>query len=175
MVVDGARRRIVLVAPDFIQQFVAADDPVGVLHQELERLEFLRGQDYDLPIALDFHFLEIGGDAVETDDLHLGDARGVAECGPNAGQQFAWTERLGDVVVRSQLQQQDFVGDVTGCTKHDNRQRRGDSLDLLTYVPSGNLGQAQIQDYGCRRGRLEAVERGPAIGLRFDGITLCLE
>src|SRR5437660_168042 len=25
--------RIVLIAPDFIQQFVATDDPVGILHQ----------------------------------------------------------------------------------------------------------------------------------------------
>src|SRR5437588_9971204 len=46
VIVDGPRRRIVLVAPDFVQQFVAADDPVGVLYEELEGLELLRGQDY---------------------------------------------------------------------------------------------------------------------------------
>ena len=44
MVIDGTGGRIVLITPDFIQQFVAADYPVGILHQKLESLEFLRGQ-----------------------------------------------------------------------------------------------------------------------------------
>jgi divalent metal cation (Fe/Co/Zn/Cd) transporter len=35
---------IVLVAPYFVQQFVPADDPIGILHQKLERLELLGSQ-----------------------------------------------------------------------------------------------------------------------------------
>jgi len=43
VIVDGPGRRIILVSPNLVQQFVTADDPFGVLHQELKRLEFLGG------------------------------------------------------------------------------------------------------------------------------------
>src|SRR4029079_8204427 len=33
--------RIILIAPDFIQQLISSNDPLLVLHQELQRLEFL--------------------------------------------------------------------------------------------------------------------------------------
>src|ERR1700730_2962584 len=56
VVVDSSRRRIVLVAPYLIQQFVATNDPVSVLHKKLKGLEFLGGQNYHLPIAQNFHF-----------------------------------------------------------------------------------------------------------------------
>src|SRR5271170_1399222 len=66
MVVDGAGGRIILVSPDLVQQFVPADDAVGILHQKLQGLKFLSSQDYDLALALDFHFLEVDRDTVET-------------------------------------------------------------------------------------------------------------
>jgi hypothetical protein len=52
VVVDGAGRRIILVSPDFVQQFVAANHAVGVLHEKLQSLEFLRGQDYNFAVSL---------------------------------------------------------------------------------------------------------------------------
>src|SRR5436309_182815 len=52
--------RIILVTPDFIQQFVPADDPVCVLDEKLESLKFLSGEHHDFAVALDLHFPEIG-------------------------------------------------------------------------------------------------------------------
>ena len=46
MIVNRARGRIILIAPDFIQQFIARDDTLGILHKELQGLEFLRGERY---------------------------------------------------------------------------------------------------------------------------------
>src|SRR5271169_1880973 len=97
VVVHGTGRRIVLVAPHIVEQFVAADDPVGILYQKLECLKFLSGQNYGFPIPHNFHFLEVDGDAVEVDDLHIRGARGVAQRGPHPCQQFSWAERLGDI------------------------------------------------------------------------------
>src|ERR1035438_4208771 len=85
MVVDGACRGIVLVAPHFVQKFVAVDDPVGVLHQKLEGLKLLGRQNHDPAVPLHFHLLEVGGDVVETRDLRIGRARGVAQCGAHTG------------------------------------------------------------------------------------------
>src|SRR5579862_1724854 len=103
VVVDRASGGIVLVAPNFVEQFVAANDPIRILHEELEGLEFLGGQNYDLAIAFDFHFLEVGGNAIEADELQVGNACGVAKSGSNARQQFARTERFGHVIVGAQL------------------------------------------------------------------------
>src|SRR5450755_1895429 len=122
VVVHGTGRRIVLISPDLVEEFVAADDPIGILHQKLERLKFLSSQDDGNAIPDDFHFLEVGRDAVKTNDLHIGDARGMAEGGTYASQQFARAERLGHIVIGTQLKQQDFVGDVAGGAEHDDRQ-----------------------------------------------------
>src|SRR6516162_6995471 len=99
VIVDGARGWIVLVPPDFVQQFVTADYAVSVLDEELERLELLRSQHDDFAITLDFHLLEVGGDVVETHDLGFWDSRSMAQGGADARQQFPRTERLGDIVI----------------------------------------------------------------------------
>src|ERR1700746_1957609 len=59
VIVHGTSGRVVLIAPHFIEQFVTADNPVRILHQELEGFEFLSCQDDDAAIALDFHLLEV--------------------------------------------------------------------------------------------------------------------
>lgn len=86
VVINRAGGRIVLITPDFVEQFVSANDAIGILHQELEGLELLRGQNYDLTVALDFHFLEIGGNAIEADQLNIGRPRSMAESSANASE-----------------------------------------------------------------------------------------
>ena len=46
VVVHRARRRIVLITPDFIQQLIARDHPLGILQKKFQRLEFLRGHSH---------------------------------------------------------------------------------------------------------------------------------
>src|SRR5215831_471381 len=69
VIVDGPGRRIILVAPNLVQQFIAADDPLGVLHQKLKRLEF--------------HLLEISSDVIKTDNLSFGHTGRVPQGGAN--------------------------------------------------------------------------------------------
>src|SRR5437899_6360233 len=114
VIVNGTGRRIVLVAPYFVQQFVATDDPVGILHQKLKRLELLSGQDYGLSVAFNLHLLEVGGDSIEALHLDIGSARGVAKSGTDTRQQFPRAKWFGDVIVCPQLEQQHFVRDVAG-------------------------------------------------------------
>src|SRR5579871_5313048 len=71
VIVHGPSRRIILISPNFVQQLVAADHPVGVLHQKLKGLELLGGQNDGLAVALDFHFLEVRLDAVKAHEMHI--------------------------------------------------------------------------------------------------------
>src|SRR3954469_21475733 len=115
VIVDRAGGRIVLISPDLVKQFIAADDSVGILNQELERFEFLSRQHHRCAIPLDLHLFEVRGDVIEADDLSLRDTRRVAQGGANPSQQFARTERFGHVVVRTKFKKKNFVGDVAGC------------------------------------------------------------
>src|SRR6476646_6638276 len=69
VIVYGPGRGVILVSPDFIQEFVPADHPVGILYEELEGLELLGGEHHEFAVALHFHFPEIGRDVIEADDL----------------------------------------------------------------------------------------------------------
>src|SRR5437879_2228469 len=118
VIIHGSRRGIILVSPDLVQQFVAADDPLGILHQELKCLEFLSRQYHRRPVAFHFHLLKVSSNVVEADDLCLRhDASGVAQGCSDPGQQFSRTERLGDVVISPQFEQQDLVRNIAGRTQ----------------------------------------------------------
>src|SRR3954454_348043 len=99
VIVDGAGGWIILISPHLVQQFIAADDSLGILHQELKGLEFLSSQHHWLAVPLDFHLLEVRGDVVEAHDLSFGNARCVSQGSANPGQKFPRTERLGYIVI----------------------------------------------------------------------------
>src|SRR3954453_5859098 len=65
VVVHGAGAWVILVPPHFIQQLVAGDDAFGILHEEFQGLEFLRGKPYLLTSAGYFHFGDINADVGE--------------------------------------------------------------------------------------------------------------
>src|SRR6478672_7797731 len=69
MVVHGTRGWIILISPDFVEQFIATYHAICILHEKLKRLEFLGRQDDRLIIAFYFHFPEVDRDIVEAHDL----------------------------------------------------------------------------------------------------------
>src|SRR5271166_461624 len=175
MVVHSAGRGIILVSPNFVQQFVTADHPVGILHQKLQGLKFLRGQHYDLAVTLNFHLLEVDRDAVEANEAHISRSSGMPQRCAHAGQQLARTERLSYVIIRSQLEQQNLVGNVAGGAENDDRQSGGQRLDLFAQVAPGKLRQTQVKNNNCGRRCLKAIERSFSIPLHFDGVAFGFE
>src|ERR1700680_2573288 len=99
VIVNRTGGRVVLITPDFVQQLVPADNPVGILHQELERLEFLSGQNHLLAIAQDFHFLKIRGNTVKAYQVDAWRLDGVAQRSAHSRQQFPGAKGLGYVIV----------------------------------------------------------------------------
>src|SRR3984957_7143935 len=172
VVVDGAGGRIMLIAPHLIEQLVAGNDAIGILHQELKRFEFLSGENHGLAVALDFYFLEVRRDAVEIDHVDAGGAGGVPEGDAHSGQEFAGTERLGDVIVGAEFEQQDFVGDVTGGAEDEYGERGSLRFDRLAHFVAGKFRQAEIEYDGGGMRRLKTFERGLSISADLDGEAL---
>src|SRR6478609_5523728 len=69
VIVHGAGGGIILIAPDFIEQFVARDHALRIPHHEFQGFEFLGGEPDGLAVARHFHLGEIHGDARKTIDV----------------------------------------------------------------------------------------------------------
>src|SRR4029079_15611046 len=120
---------------------ISSNDPLLVLHQELQRLEFRWGKGNQDIVAASFHAGEICGYPVERDGVKSAAPSGSPQCNANPCQQFAWTERLSYIVICAELQQQDFVGNVAGGAKHDDRSGRRMLFDLAADVPARKCGE----------------------------------
>ena len=171
MIVDRPSRGVILVSPDFVEEFVAADHPVGVLYEKLESFEFLGSEHHDSALAFYFHLPEISGDVIEADDLGFSRTSGVAQCGTDSRQEFPWAEGLCDIVICAQFQKENFIGDVAGGAEHHDWQARGDRLDFFADVSAGYLGKPKVEHNGGRCGSSKAVQRRFAVRLGFDGVA----
>ena len=65
VVVHRPGGRVVVISPDFVEQFIAGDDSLSILHHEFQRLKFLRRQGDGLAFTDDFHFGEVNGNIAE--------------------------------------------------------------------------------------------------------------
>ena len=64
----------------------------------------------------------------------------------DAGQQLRHFERLGEIIVRAQLQPGDPVGDVATRCKHEDRQIDSAMAQFPADVESASAGQHDIED-----------------------------
>ena len=100
--VDRAVGHRAVVAPDRIQQLLAAENDARTAHQELQQPKLGRGERKRLPVEPD-----AATAPVQFQSAGLQQARRrrlAAELNLDAGDQLADEERLDDVVVRAQFQ-----------------------------------------------------------------------
>src|SRR6266436_5172064 len=118
MIVDRARGRIILIAPNLVEQLLAGDNSPGGSGQIFQELEFLRGQRDGFSPSGGFHAGEIDARVAEGEDFVLDGLRGnlgyrrragagAAHGAANASEKFLGAERLGYVIIGSELQQED--------------------------------------------------------------------
>src|SRR6266567_4343699 len=69
VIINSAGIRIVVIAPDSIEEFVARDYSPGSRHKELEHLELHRSQAHRAIGSTDFHGQEINPHFAEPDDV----------------------------------------------------------------------------------------------------------
>src|SRR5262249_31382364 len=165
--VYGTGRRIVFVAPHFIQQTIAAERLSGMTEKIFQQLEFLAGE-FDLfAAATDLVAAEVDFDiAKSVAVLFLRKSLGAPQNGFHAGQQFANGKGLGNVVISAELEANHLVHFLTARGQHDDRNRGALGFELLANVEAAHPGHHHVQnDEGGRtlEGLLEsldAVERG---------------
>src|SRR4051812_12744394 len=141
LIIHGAGCRIRIIPPYLVEESVAREDALGLLREEFEELELVRGEDDGLAAAVDGHFLEV--------DFAIGEAvyRGQAclalttDGGVDTSGEFARAEGLGDVVVGSEFEEQDLVGDFSDGAEDDDRRFAGLSFEALAEFATGDVGK----------------------------------
>ncbi|TPW17509.1 MAG: prephenate dehydrogenase [bacterium] len=147
-----------------------------MLDQELEQAEFPGRQVDGLAVLLHLVLPEIHRDLAEL--VRLGgivSPVAAAQQGLDPGHELEEAERLGDVVVRAELQAQDLVDFLPARGEHDDRQLVAVGADLAADVEAAHLGQHDIQDHEIGCGIAGEPEPGGAILGHGDGVTLVLE
>src|SRR5882672_1600502 len=79
VVVNSAGTRIVVIAPHFVEEFVARDYSPGIRHKELKDLELHCSQAHWAIRSTDFHRQEINAHLAEPDDAFVFDAVGMTQ------------------------------------------------------------------------------------------------
>jgi len=135
---DGARLARREEPPHRLQQLVAGDDLPRVTEQVLEQVELALGE---LDLASIDPDLASGArqrDRSEGDDRLLAAARArPSQDGLDPRGQLARRERLGDIVVGSDLEPGDAIGHVVTGREHDHRHLATDPAAHLEPVDSG--------------------------------------
>jgi hypothetical protein len=87
--------------------------------EELEQLVFA-GSQVNWPLAAGHRAtLRIQGDVADAEDLVARDP--PSKLGPHSGKELGEVERLGDIVVGTEFQPADSVGDIAAGGEHDDR------------------------------------------------------
>ena len=114
---------------------------------------------------MQFHLREIYLHVVEAEHLYLvGSLIQTAHCRPYSGQQFTRAERLGDIIVGPQLQQQNLIQNIAGRTQHQDWNIRGFLFDFATNVLTRFSRQTQVQNDQSRSIGAKSLHRHRSIG-----------
>ena len=178
--VHGAGLAVEVVAPDLFEELVAAEDDLRLAGEGFEQVEFLAAEVDGLAADVDFAPLHVDDEVAGADGRRFGGgrcSRGAAEDGFDAGDDFAWVEGFGDVVIGTELQPDDFVDVVVAGGEHqDGEIGVVASSHAAADVPAVDAGQHQVEDEQVD-GRDASRRRravSPSAGF-FDGEVLLLE
>jgi hypothetical protein len=156
--VDQAAVAEVAVAPDALQQDLAAEHPAGAGGQLDQQLELGLGE-VDLVAGATDHALV--GDDLEVAEPQVGAGRvagaGPAQQRPDAGRQLLGRERFGEVVVGAGFEPGDDVVGVGASRDHDDR-HVGRLADLPADLEPVEAGEHDVDQHHVGRLALEGGE-----------------
>ena len=107
--IDGAGSDKARIAPDGVEQVVAAEDAAGMAREVVEQAKLGGGGGGQLAADLQLHGAGVDDDLFKADDGGRGGPLEAAQNGLDAGHQLAGGKGLGDVVVGAQLEAQHAV------------------------------------------------------------------
>ena len=131
--VNGAGVALVVVAPDEVQETVPAVDAAGVFYEELDEVEFARGELDGAAVLACGAAVGVDLEAAALDDGGGGAGGGhggPAQQGADAGLELQDVEGLRHIVVRAGLEAQELVRILAAGGEHDDG-HGGEGADLL--------------------------------------------
>src|SRR5215475_15408128 len=90
LIIDRSRRRIVVIAPDFIQQLFPAYDTLRIRNKKFQHPEFLRCKRDVAAAPCELHPSEINNDIAKACRWALGSSSSATHCRLNPSQQLSW-------------------------------------------------------------------------------------
>src|SRR5262245_26184392 len=150
LIVDHVRRDEGGHAPGLVDQLLPAQRPPPVANENRKNLELERCQLDDLSAPAQFAPHEIHFEVAEA--IHVLDGRrAAAQRRLDPGAQFARAVRLGDVVVRAELEPQDLLSLERLGRQHDDRRADAGAPDLPTDLEAVLARQHHVEEDGIER------------------------
>src|ERR1700680_492372 len=168
--VDHPRLDGVLVAPDRAEDPLSGEHLAGVRGQVGEKVELGMGED-DVPIGAGNTPLGRVDDQVSKHQpavrrlVVAAQLPCLARVGPDPGEELAWTERLGDIVVGPDLETEDDIDLVVLGAEDDHRHPVARAADLPADVEPGEVGEHEIEHDDVR---VEDLQAGKRLGRAFS-------
>ena len=175
--VDGAVECVEFAAAHRFHDLVTRQHPARAFRQCLQQVELVRGEFAGL--AGDADGARIVVDLQRAETQHFAQRRGArrmaAQNRADAGQQFAWLEGLGQIIVGADLQADDAVHRVALGGQHQHRylgRRAGQGTDAPAHLQPVHVGQHQVQQHqighGFRRPCAQIGQAAVCVGLVRD-------
>src|SRR3954453_6760005 len=167
--IDEPRVAQVVVAPDPVEQRVAAQHLAGMARQLRQEVELRTGQCDVLAVSGDGASGEVDDDGPEMEPGgFVRTASGTAESCPDAGDELWHLERLLDVIVGAGFEPDDDVDGVGAGRQHHDRNGRGPA-DLAADLEAVDAREHDVEEHEVGGFRSESGEGfGPVAGGR-DG------
>ena len=143
---EVVRLGAVLGPPHRLEQLALRDELARVVDQHLDHVPLGRRQLHLLAVAMDALGDEVDGE-VRRGDARLFGRRGrdAAERGPQAREELAHAERLGDVVVGTGVERGDLVA-LRLARREDDDGHVGPAAEAGDHVEAGDVGEAEVED-----------------------------
>src|SRR5215218_9089003 len=136
-------------APQFLEQFVPADDATLLQREGVEETELGRCQTGTLAVDVRLYLAGVDSKLLDLDRLAAAFllASGAApRGGGDSGDKLLHGERLDEIVVGADLEGMDTVVLRPSCADHDDRRSDAFRSRLLDQAPAVHTGQHQIDD-----------------------------
>ena len=154
--------RLVLVAPDLVEQLLTGEHLAGIGRQGNQQVEFERRQGESFVAAA--HLVRVGGNGEIADahDFRSGGGRSGPQPSADSGDEFLGVERLDNVVVSAGFQSTHHIGGIAFGGEHDDGHARF-GTQVGADVNAVHAGKHEVEQHQVWLARAERCEGGRTI------------
>jgi len=147
--IESPGRAVIIVTPNVVEEAVAGEDLAGMGVEELEQFQFSWGEGFGGFAALELKGFRIDArnpDLERVVVFGVGRAlAGSAQQSVNAGEQFAEAEGFGDVIIRAEIEADDFINFLPFGGEHQDRGGDFFGAELFANVVAAEAREHDIE------------------------------